>query len=90
MSSNDVRQDQLALIRIEGMHCHKCEQSIQRALAALGGVREVEVDFNSRQASILYDGSMVTVNQLIHAVNVGGYHVVGFTKGRPDSAPRPG
>lgn len=87
MSANDVQHDQLALIRIEGMHCHKCEQTIQRALTALPGVREVEVDFNSRQASVLYDPSAVTVNELVHAVNASGYHAVGFTQRKPDSAP---
>jgi len=86
MSGNDVQHDQLALIRIEGMHCHKCEQSIQRALSSLPGVREVEVDFNSRQASVLYDESMVTVNDLIHAVNAAGYHTAGFSQRRHDSA----
>lgn len=90
MSSNDVQHDQLVLIRIEGMHCHKCELSIQRALTALPGVREVEVDFNSRQASVLYDASTVTVNELIHAVNAGGYHAVGFSQRRPDSAAQHG
>jgi hypothetical protein len=28
----DVSGDQFALIKIEGMHCHKCEEAIQRAL----------------------------------------------------------
>ena len=82
----DVGRDQLALIRIEGMHCHKCERSIQKTLSALTGVHEVEVDFNSRQASVLYDESMVTVNDLIHAVNAVGYHTAGFSQRRPDSA----
>ena len=43
----------MAIIRIEGMHCHRCEQTIQAALLRQPGVHEVEVDFNSKQASIL-------------------------------------
>ena len=27
----DVAQDQLAVIKIDGMHCHRCEQTIQKA-----------------------------------------------------------
>ena len=53
--SADVGRDQLVLIRIEGMHCHKCEQSIRQALSQYDGVHEVEVDFNSGQASVLFD-----------------------------------
>ena len=37
------------------MHCHKCEQKIQQALSAHAGVHEVEVDFASGQASVLFD-----------------------------------
>ena len=68
MSQQDVARDQLALIRIEGMHCHKCEASIQKALSANEGVHEVEVDFASGQASVLFDRGSVTVKQLMKSV----------------------
>ena len=76
----DVSRDQFALIRIDGMHCHKCEQAIQRALLAHDGVNEVEVDFASGQASVLYDGR-TTVPELMAAVEEAGYHAAGFTLG---------
>lgn len=78
--SNDVGHDHLALIKIEGMHCHKCEQAIQKALLAHAGVHEVEVDFASGQASVLYDKDSVTVAQLMESVTQAGYHATGFTQ----------
>ncbi len=81
----DVSRDQLALIRIEGMHCHKCEITIQKSLARNPGVHEVEVDFPSGQASVLYDRSAVTVRQLMDSVNEAGYRATGFTQQNPDS-----
>ncbi len=78
--SADLNRDQLALIKIDGMHCHKCEQAIQRSLTALPGVHEVEVDFNSGQASVLYDKSGITVRQLMDAVNAAGYHAKAFSQ----------
>ena len=78
--SHDVGRDQLALIKIEGMHCHKCETTIQKALLQHPGVHEVEVDFNSGQASVLYDHSSVTVKQLMQSVTDAGYHAAGFTQ----------
>ena len=78
--STDVGRDQLALIRIEGMHCHKCEQAIQKALTAQRGVHEVEVDFNSGLASVLFDRDAVTVAQLMEAVKSAGYQATGFTQ----------
>ena len=86
----DVSRDQLALIRIEGMHCHKCETAIRQALARNPGVHEVEVDFPSGQASILFDRAAVTVRQLIDSVNEAGYHVTGFTHQTPDATPHHG
>ena len=84
--SSDVSRDQLAVIRIEGMHCHKCEQAIQRALTQYPGVHEVEVDFASGQASVLFDRGAVAISQLMEAVNQAGYKATGFTQGHADRA----
>ena len=84
--SADVSRDQLAVIRIEGMHCHKCEQTIRRSLGRFPGVHEVEVDFNSGQASVLFDRDAVNVKQLMDAVNDAGYRATGFTQGQADRA----
>lgn len=83
----DVERDQLALIRIDGMHCHKCEQTIQKALLGNPGVHEVEVDFNSGQASVLFDRGAVSIGQLMESVNAAGYHASGFSQRQAD---RPG
>ncbi len=82
--SADVARDQLAVIRIEGMHCHKCETAIHKALQGVAGVHEVEVDFASGQASVLFDRSTVGVTRLMDAVNAAGYRATGFTQGQAD------
>jgi copper chaperone CopZ len=82
----DVGKDQLAIIRIEGMHCHKCEQAIRKALAVHPGVHEVEVDFNSGQASVLFDRGAVSINELMESVNSAGYRATGFTQSHADQA----
>jgi copper chaperone CopZ len=82
--SADVARDQLAVIRIEGMHCHKCEQAIQKLLAAYPGVHEVEVDFNSGQASVLFDRGTVSISKLMDAIDSAGYQATGFTQGQAD------
>jgi copper chaperone CopZ len=76
----DVSRDQLALIRINGMHCHKCEHAIRKALARFPGVHEVEVDFPSGQASVLHDRDQVSVRDLTDAINEVGYQVAGLTQ----------
>jgi P-type Cu+ transporter len=83
----DVSNDQFVLIRIEGMHCHKCERGIQNALAALDGVHEAEVDFATSQASVLFDRDRTSVKQLMEAVESAGYRATGFTQ-NADAAAR--
>jgi copper chaperone CopZ len=80
-------KDQLALIRIEGMHCHQCEEAIHKVLSAKPGVHEVEVDFNSRLASVLYDPGSVQISELMAGVNEAGYEAVSFTQSTPNSKP---
>lgn len=83
---NEARHDGLILLRVEGMHCHKCEQMITKSLGGLRGVREVEVDFASGQASVLYDREALSVRQLTGAVESAGYRVTGFTQGATAAA----
>jgi copper chaperone CopZ len=80
--AHDVANDQFVLIRVEGMHCHKCERNIQKSLTAIAGVHEVEVDFASGQASVLFDPSQASPASLMQAVAGAGYRAAGFTKGQ--------
>ena len=80
--AQDVSQDQFALIKIEGMHCPKCEQTITKSLGDFIGIHEVEVDFASGQASVLYNARIVTISQMMQAVNEAGYRATGFSQGQ--------
>jgi copper chaperone CopZ len=76
MMSN-VDGELVAIFRIAGMHCHRCEKLIQDELCRLPGVDEVEVDFPSAQASVVYEPAKVTTAQLRAAVVKAGYVVLG-------------
>jgi P-type Cu+ transporter len=81
--AQEVGRDRFALIRIEGMHCHKCEANIRKALSGFVGVHEVEVDFASGQASVLFNDRVASVQKMMDAVNEAGYKATGFTQGEP-------
>ena len=78
--SADKQPDDFVVIRIEGMHCHRCEQAIQKSIKRLPRVNEVEVDFPTAQASVLFDPKMVAVADLMTAVTQAGYKTAGFTR----------
>jgi copper chaperone CopZ len=73
--AQQVAADQWAVFSIVGMHCHRCEKAIQKQLGQIPGVHEAEVDFNSGQASVLYNPHMVSRPQLIEAIHEAGYQV---------------
>jgi mercuric ion binding protein len=84
MNEQDVSQDQLALFRVEGMHCHKCETDIRGAILQFPGVREVEVDYASGQVSVLFEREAATVEQLADTISQLGYRVLEFTRAHAD------
>jgi Cu+-exporting ATPase len=84
--AHNVTQDQLAIIRIKGLHCHKCEKTIQDVLTREEGVNEVEVDFLSGQASVLFDAGKIQIGRLMELIEEVGYHTDGYTKSGSTSA----
>lgn len=82
----DTKKDHLVVLQIDGMHCHRCEKAIQRALGNFPGVREVEVDFLSGQASVLHEHGAVTAQQMMDAVNEAGYKATGYIEKELDAA----
>ena len=80
VSSRSAEQDHLVLIQIEGMHCHRCEQAIQRALGSHAGVREVEVDFPSGQASVLHQRGSVSADDLMRSIDDAGYRAKSYVE----------
>ena len=56
----------VASIGIEGMSCQvMCANSIKKAVAALQGVLSCEVIFDDKLATVEYDNSVITEDQLI-------------------------
>jgi P-type Cu+ transporter len=59
-------------LRIEGMHCASCSQSVERALKAISGVQDASVNLLGENASVTHDGS-VALETLMRAVKDAGF-----------------
>lgn len=57
-------------ITVEGMTCEHCEQTVEEALRAVGGVTDATADRNAEQASV---GGDADVTALVEAVKDAGY-----------------
>lgn len=76
-------------LRIEGMTCASCETSIKIALSKLDGVSLVEVDYDTKSASVEHDPSLTSAQALAEAVTGLGYEttVVGDGAAVPTGEP---
>ncbi|MFN4197392.1 MAG: heavy-metal-associated domain-containing protein [Flavobacterium sp.] len=58
-----------ASFTIEGMHCeHGCAGTIKKKLAKMDGVKEVEIDFEGKKATIVYDANKQTPEAFVEKV----------------------
>jgi Cu+-exporting ATPase len=73
---SEARALQKESLKIKGMSCASCAQSIENALNKLDGVEEATVNFAVEKATIKYDSSQLKVEDLIKTVKDTGYEVV--------------
>jgi Cu+-exporting ATPase len=64
------------VLKIGGMHCAGCVNSIQNYVSKLDGVTKCEVNLASQKASLEFDSDMVDLSKIEGAVRTAGYSVV--------------
>ena len=63
-------------IRIAGMTCGGCVASVTKAIGALPGVQEVNVQLDSGVANVRFDDTQIDEAQVQTAVEDAGFDVV--------------
>ena len=63
-------------IKISGMHCASCAQTIEKKLKSLKGVKKVNVNFATESANIEYDPKIIHDIDIEKAVEKTGYKVI--------------
>lgn len=63
------------MLKIEGMACASCAQTIEKALNRTEGVKDANVNVATEKATIKYDPHVLTVHQLEKVVSETGYSV---------------
>ena len=69
-----------ALIRISGMHCVSCAQTIEKALKKEDGIINVNVNFATEKAVVEYDPAKVSLQKIGEIIREAGYEPVGIPK----------
>ena len=61
------------ILEIEGMTCGHCQMTVAKALKEVKGVKEVEVNLETKSAKILFKEGKADEGKLIEAVQKAGY-----------------
>jgi copper chaperone CopZ len=63
-------------LKIEGMRCSGCAETIRALVSAQPGVHGADVSFEDGQARVLYDPKSVEEDRLVETIQKPGYRVV--------------
>ncbi|MDH5551845.1 MAG: heavy-metal-associated domain-containing protein [Nitrosomonas sp.] len=67
---------QTTTIKIEGMTCMGCVNSVKKVLEATSGVCRVTVSLDPPQATIQYDADVSNIDLLSETIEEAGFNVV--------------
>lgn len=65
--------EQTATFNVPGMTCALCPVTVRKAMEGVEGVRQVEVDFDARTATVVFDPSVTTIEAIAAASAKAGY-----------------
>jgi copper ion binding protein len=68
-------------LHVEGMTCPSCKAAVRTAITRLQGVKQASVDVAKKSATVEYDASRVSPQQIADAVNRLGYEATVLTNG---------
>ena len=60
-------------LHCKNMVCEGCKQKITGSIMDLKGIQKVDVNLKTKIIEVIYDDSIVTVEQIIKAVEEAGY-----------------
>ena len=65
------------IVKIEGMHCDGCAETVKAVLGTEPGVEASDVSYAEGTARILFDPARTDRDRLIAAIEKSGYRVEG-------------
>ena len=60
-------------LKIEGMHCTGCSLRLERVLNNLEGVKSATVNFEEKQATIIFDINTINEKKIKEAIEDAGF-----------------
>lgn len=73
------------ILKIGGMSCVNCENSIERKLNKTAGIQKATVSYSNETAQISYDGDIISKNDIIRVIEELDYKVIEDSSTQEDS-----
>ncbi len=74
---SDTLAFKTTLLRVDGMTCEGCENTIKKMVGKIEGVKEVNASFTDSLTTVVFDTSLVNIVVISEIINNLGYKVVG-------------
>ncbi|MGB4236253.1 MAG: heavy metal translocating P-type ATPase [Methanoregulaceae archaeon] len=75
----EVIHDEVVL-KVGGMVCATCVETIEKALSALPGVNQVRVNLATEKAYVAYNASVTSIEDMKSAIEAAGYQYLGLAE----------
>ncbi|MGG6447398.1 copper chaperone CopZ [Pseudobacillus badius] len=63
-------------LKVQGMSCNHCVNSIEGSVGQLAGVSSVKVDLSKGEVTVEFDNQQTTLDQIKETIEEQGYDVV--------------
>jgi copper chaperone len=63
-------------LKVQGMSCNHCVNSIEQSVGNLTGVSSVKVELKSGEVTVKFDNEAITLNQIKETIEETGYDIV--------------
>ena len=68
-----LAEEQIAVFEVKGMSCGSCTFILKRTLRTIDGVELVKVYYNKRLAVVVFENTVVDIQQLSEAIEEIGF-----------------
>jgi mercuric ion binding protein len=72
-AAQSVAADQTVIFAVENMTCALCPVTVKSAMEGVEGVRSVEINFEARTATVVFDAAATDANAIGAASTNAGY-----------------
>jgi copper chaperone len=67
---------QTEIIKVNGMTCMGCVNSVKNVLEKIAGVSSADVSLEQKQVTVAYDAMTIHADQLKNAIKEAGFEVI--------------